>query len=66
MQQIPAVLNAQVRVDTGRLATVLKPASGMGHAVLAEPTPVGLRAQPAFDCGTPLIPSLQPRPGFVF
>ena len=66
VQQIPAVLNAQVRVDTGRLATVLKPASGMGHAVLAEPTPVGLRAQPAFDCGTPLIPSLQPRPGFVF
>lgn len=66
VQQIPRSLNEQLRADTGRLATVLKPGRGLGHAVLAEPTPVGLRPQPAFDCGTPLIPSLERRPGFVF
>ena len=66
VQQIPAALNNQLRADTGRLATVLKPGAGLGQAVLAEPTPVVLRARPAFDCATPLIPSLQRRPGFVF
>lgn len=66
VQQIPPVLNNQLRADTGRLATVLKPGAGMGQAVLAEPTPVGLRPRAAFDCATPLIPSLQRRPGFVF
>ncbi len=66
VQQIPATLNTQLRADTGRLATVLKPGAGLGQAVLAEPTPVGLRPRPAFDCATPLLPSLQRRPGFVF
>ena len=30
------------------------------RAVLAELTPAGLRAQPIFDCATPLIPGLLP------
>lgn len=66
VQQIPQALNGQLRADTGRLATVLRPGSGMGQAVLGEPTSVGLSLQPAFDCATPLIPSLERPPGFVF
>ncbi len=66
VEQIPPALNGQLRAEGGRLATVLKPAPGMGQAVVAEPTPVGLRPYPVFDCGTPVIPSLKRKPGFVF
>jgi len=66
VEKIPAALSGQLRGDIGRLATVLKPGPGVGQAVLAEPTPVGLRAQPIFDCATPLIPSLKQKAGFVF
>ncbi len=75
VQEIPPALGAQLRADGGRLATVLTtPGStgraptgrAMGRAVLAEPTSGGLRARPVFDCATPPLPSLLPRPGFVF
>ena len=66
VREIPPALGAQLRADGGRLAAVLTGAGPMGRAVLAEPTPGGLRARPMFDCGTPPIPSLLPRPGFVF
>ncbi len=59
-------LSRQLRADRGRLVTVRNESGGLGQAVLAEPTPVGLRAQPMFDCATPPIPSLLPKPGFVF
>ena len=66
VEEIPRVLNGQLRAEGARLATVLKPRPWVGQAVVAEPTPVGLRPYPVFDCGTPLIPSLKRKPGFVF
>ncbi len=64
--QIPPALADQLRVDSGRLATVLIQPGSVGHIVLAQPTPAGLRAQPMFDCATCPIPALLPKPGFVF
>ncbi|HEX5328255.1 MAG TPA: protein-L-isoaspartate O-methyltransferase [Acetobacteraceae bacterium] len=66
VSQIPPVLGRQLRADGGRLVTVISASGTLGQAVLAEPTPVGFSAQPVFDCATPAIPSLLPRPGFVF
>lgn len=66
VRDIPAALGGQLRADGGRLVAVRTGRGSTGKAVLAEPTPVGLRAQPVFDCSTPPIPSLLPEPGFVF
>ncbi len=70
VHEIPPALGAQLRADGGRLAAVLATPGPtgrtIGRAVLAEPTPGGLRARPMFDCATPPLPSLLPRPGFVF
>ena len=66
VRAIPAALGKQLRLDGGRLVTVRAGRGQSGKAVLAEATPAGLRAQPVFDCATPLIPSLLPEPGFVF
>ncbi len=75
VHEIPPALGAQLRADGGRLAAVLTTSGPtgraptgrtMGRAVLAEPTSGGLRARPVFDCATPPLPSLLPRPGFVF
>ena len=71
VHDIPPAIAAQLRPGTGRLVTVIRNASHigpshMGQVVLAEPSTTGLRAQPAFDCATPLIPGLLPAPGFVF
>lgn len=66
VQQIPPALGQQLRADGGRLATVRAQPGAVSQAVLAEPTPAGLRALPVFDCGTPPIPSLLPKTGFVF
>ncbi len=66
VRDIPATIGAQVRADIGRLSTVRVPLGATGSAVLAEPTPFGLRAQPMFDCATSLLPSLLPKPVFTF
>jgi protein-L-isoaspartate(D-aspartate) O-methyltransferase len=66
VRQIPPALGQQLRADGGRLATVLTEPGSVGKVVLAEPTPMGLSARPMFDCATPAIPSLLPKPGFVF
>lgn len=63
---IPEALSAQLRIDSGRLATVLAAQGGVGQAVLAEPTAAGLRAQPRFDCATAMIPAFARKPGFIF
>jgi len=66
---IPPALAQQLQQDGGRLVAVIRGdagIAGIGQAVLAEPTPVGLRAQAIFDCATPPIPSLLPAPAFVF
>jgi protein-L-isoaspartate(D-aspartate) O-methyltransferase len=67
VRAIPPALARQVG-ESGRLATVIAPPLGNGYAVLAEPSlrPGELRAQPLFDCATPPLPSLLPRPAFQF
>lgn len=66
VRDIPAALGGQLRPDGGRLVTVCVGHGSSGKAVLAEPTPAGLRAQPVFDCATTLIPALLPKTGFEF
>ena len=67
VHEIPRAISAQLRVDGGRLVTVLRENGGRtSAAVLAEATPAGLRAQPMFDCATPDLPSLRPAPVFEF
>ena len=67
VRAIPSALARQVG-EGGRLATVIAPPLGNGYAVLAEPSlrPGELRPQPLFDCATPPLPSLLPRPSFQF
>ncbi len=66
IREIPTAIAAQLKTGGGRLVTVLIGPGRTNHAVLAEATPFGLRAQPVFDCGTPALPSLLPAPEFVF
>jgi protein-L-isoaspartate(D-aspartate) O-methyltransferase len=66
VQIIPPALGALMRADAGRLATVRVTGGTMGSAVLAELTPLGLRAQPMFDCATPPLPSFLAKPAFTF
>lgn len=67
VRAIPPQIAAEV-APNGRLATVIAPLSGNGYAVLAEPSakPGELRAQPIFDCATPLLPAFRPAPSFQF
>lgn len=67
VRAIPPAIARQV-APSGRLATVIAPLRGNGYAVLAEPSLRAgeLRAQPVFDCATPLLPSLLPAPAFHF
>jgi len=66
VRDIPPALATQLRADGGRLVGVRQIAGAVGQAVLAEPTPLGLRARPMFDCATAPIPALLPKPAFVF
>ncbi len=63
---IPPPLARQLRLESGRLVGVLSVEGALGHAVLAEATPAGLRPRPVFDCATPVIPALRRKPGFAF
>ena len=69
VETIPDVLTAQLKPH-GRLVTVIAKPGHPGQGVLAEQVHDGaelrLRAQPFFDCATPLLPQLRPRPAFVF
>ena len=73
VRAIPPVIARQLNPDGGRLVTVLaegNAASG-GQGVLAEAGQhdvpgAGVRAQPAFDCTTPLLPPLLAAPAFQF
>ncbi len=67
IRDIPSEIAGQLRTDGGRLVTVLAFKPGFGHGVLAEPSrPGDVRAQPMFDCATPLLPAFQDRPSFQF
>jgi protein-L-isoaspartate(D-aspartate) O-methyltransferase len=65
-EQVPDALIAQFRPGGGRLVGVRRTGERIGQAVLAEPTPGGLSAQPAFDCSAPVLPGLQSAGSFVF
>ena len=66
---IPDALGAQL-VPGGRLVAVVMQPGEPGKAVLAEAVQVGgesrMRAQPVFDCATPLLPQFRPAPAFTF
>lgn len=72
---IPEILTAQLNPH-GRIAAVIAnrqgeaTGQGQGQAVLAEPVQLGnvtrLRAQPFFDCTTPMLPQFMARPAFAF
>ncbi len=63
---VPPAIARQLRVEGGRLVSVIGGTDRTNQAILAEATPAGLRAAPIFDCATPLLPSLIPAPAFVF
>ncbi len=75
VSEIPAQIGATLNHQGGRLVTVLAqrgtPGGGLGKGVLAEPINPGspritLRAQPQFDCATPLLPAFEAAPAFQF
>jgi len=63
--EVPAAIAKQLKSDGGRLVTVIR-TGGTSQAVLAEVSTSGLRARPAFDCSTPLLPSLCREAAFSF
>ena len=69
--EIPPLIGATLNHQGGRLVTVLARNGGMGKGVLAEPINPGapqvtLRAQPQFDCATPMLPAFLAAPVFQF
>jgi len=73
VRAIPPSIALQLKPSGGRLVTVLTPgnAAAGGQGVLAEPglhsaPSAVLRAQPMFDCTTPLLPPLLQAPAFRF
>ena len=69
--EIPAAIAAQLDAQGGRLVTVLAQPPGLPRGVLAEPINPGapaprLRAQPHFDCATPILPAFRAKPAFKF
>lgn len=71
VREIPPAIGATLNHQGGRLVTVLARSGGMGKGVLAEPINPGspqvtLRAQPQFDCATPLLPAFVAAPVFQF
>ena len=69
VQQLPDGLAGQLKAG-GRLATVVSKPGGPGQGVLAEPVKVPdgvrLRGQAFFECTTPMLPQMAPRPAFTF
>ena len=72
---IPAQIGATLNHQGGRIVTVIAPGGTrgewLGKGVLAEPINPGspqvtLRAQPHFDCATPLLPAFEAAPAFQF
>jgi protein-L-isoaspartate(D-aspartate) O-methyltransferase len=66
VQQIPPVIGTQLNRDGGRLVTIIRESDHSGHAVEAEPTPVGLSVRTLFDCRSPVLPGFAAAPVFQF
>lgn len=71
VSEIPSAIGATLNHQGGRVVTVLANSGGMGKGVLAEPINPGspdvvLRAQPHFDCATPMLPAFVAAPAFQF
>ncbi len=62
---VPDALARQL-ADGGRLVTVVKSSSGMGHGVLMTRAAGVLSQRAVFDAGTPFLPGFAHAPGFVF
>jgi protein-L-isoaspartate(D-aspartate) O-methyltransferase len=65
VRAIPERIGRQV-AEGGRLVTVLAAEGAASTAVIAEPSLGGLRARPAFDANTALLPALLPVKSFAF
>lgn len=65
VRAIPERIGRQV-AQNGRLVTVLAPQGAAPTGVLAEPSLGGMRARPAFDASTALLPALLPAAAFAF
>ena len=71
VSEIPPSIGSTLNHQSGRLVTVIAQNGGLGKGVLAEPINPGapdvtLRAQPRFDCATPLLPAFIAKPAFQF
>jgi protein-L-isoaspartate(D-aspartate) O-methyltransferase len=64
--EVPAAIAAQLKRDIGRLITTINEGDRTGHAVIAEPTPVGVSVRALFDCVSPVLPGFAPAPEFEF
>ncbi len=65
VRAIPERIARQV-AQNGRLVTVLAPVGAAPTGVIAEPSLGGMRARPAFDAATALLPELLPAAAFAF
>lgn len=65
VRAVPDRIGRQV-AQTGRLVTILAPEGAASTAIIAEPSLGGVRARPAFDATTALLPGLLPAPSFAF
>jgi protein-L-isoaspartate(D-aspartate) O-methyltransferase len=64
--EVPATLAGQLNPDSGRLVTIIRDGEHSGHAVQAEPTPVGISVRTLFDCLCPVLPAFAAAPAFQF
>ncbi len=64
--RIPPAIGDQLMRESGRVITVLAEPDMVGRAVVGRPSVGGLAIQDAFDCATPLLPTLAPPPAFTF
>ena len=64
--EIPAVLAAQTRQESGRILTALTDNGLTTRAILAEATSLGLGITPLFDCNTPILTAFRKAPAFAF
>jgi len=63
---VPTAIASQLKRETGRLLTIVNEGDRTGHAILAEPTQVGVSVRALFDCISPVLPGFAPAPAFEF